>query len=193
MSEERVCCMCGTQKFVGRINAGKKYYCNACVRKINDSGMDYWKSCSQVEFFENMLDDMRKGSNRKSGNMFSNLKETLRQIEKESPKDENTLKLLASALQGFIVRQPYSNQIINGTKKYEFRNFKTTKLNIPVYLLSGGMVLGKIMFTEIKENNKEWKYAWKIKVLKKFSKPWKYSHPQGAQRWVKKVIPRKLD
>ena len=73
---------------------------------------------------------------------------------------------------------------------YEFRNFKTTKLNIPVYLLSGGMVLGKIMFTEIKENNTEWKYAWKIKVLKKLAKPWKYSHPQGAQRWVKRVYPR---
>ena len=185
--------MCGTHKFVGRVNAGKKYYCNSCMRKINDSGMDYWKPCSQVEFFENMLDDMRKGSNRKSVNMFSSIRRTLREIEQESPKDENTLKLLSTALQGFIVKQPYSNQIINGTKKYEFRNFKTTKLNIPVYLLSGGMVLGKIMFTEIKENNKEWKYAWKIKVLKKFSKPWKYSHPQGAQRWVKKVIPRKFE
>jgi hypothetical protein len=101
------------------------------------------------------------------------------------------LKLLPITLQGFIVRQPYSDQIINGAKKYEFRNFKTTKLNIPVYLLSEGMVLGKIMFTEIKENNKEWKYAWKIRVLKKLAKPWRYSHPQGAQRWVKKVIPRK--
>ena len=94
-------------------------------------------------------------------------------------------------MQGFIVRQPYSNQIISGTKKYEFRNFKTTKINIPVYLLSEGMVLGKIMFTEIKENNKGWKYAWKIKVLKKFTKPWRYSHPQGAQSWVKKVSPKK--
>ncbi len=153
--------------------------------------MDYWKPCSQVEFFENMLSDMRRGSNRKSTNMFSNIKETLQQIKEESPKDENTLKLLPTTLQGFIVKQPYSDQIINGTKKYEFRNFKTTKLNIPVYLLSEGMVLGKIMFIEIKENNKEWKYAWKIKVLKKLAKPWGYSHPQGAQRWIKKVIPRR--
>ena len=58
-------------------------------------------------------------------------------------------------MQGFIVKQPYSSQIIKSTKKYEFRNFRTTKLNIPIYLLSEGMVLGKIMFTEIKENNKE--------------------------------------
>ena len=33
-------------------------------------------------------------------------------------------------------------------------------------------------------------YFAKIKVLKKFVKPWRYSHAQGAQRWVKKVIPK---
>jgi len=90
-------------------------------------------------------------------------------------------------MQGFIVRQPYSGQIINGTKKFEYRNFKTNKLNEPCYLLSEGFVLGKIMFTEIKKNNKDWKYAWSIKIIKKFEKPWKYEHPQGAQRWVKSV------
>ncbi|MDH3736230.1 MAG: phage baseplate assembly protein V [Nitrosopumilus sp.] len=47
------------------------------------------------------------------------------------------------------------------------------------------------MLTEIKENNKDWKYAWKIKVLKKFAKPGRYSHPQGAQRWIKKVEPKR--
>ena len=90
-------------------------------------------------------------------------------------------------MQGFIVRQPYSGQIINGTKKQEFRNFKTNKLNEPCYLLSEGNALGKIMFTSIKEINKDWKYAWNIKILKKFEKPWKYAHPKGAQRWVKDV------
>lgn len=95
-------------------------------------------------------------------------------------------------MEGFIIRQPFSGQIINGAKKYEYRNFKTKKLNTPVYLLSEGIVLGKIMFTEIKENNRDWKYAWKIKVMKKFAKPWRYYHPMGAQRWVKKVTPKKL-
>ncbi len=76
--------MCGTHKFVGRVNAGKKYYCNTCMRKINDSGMDYWKPCTQVEFFENMLSDMRKGSNRKSGNIFSSLKKTLEDYKAET-------------------------------------------------------------------------------------------------------------
>ncbi len=91
-------------------------------------------------------------------------------------------------MQGFIVRQPYSGQIINGTKKFELRNFMTNKLNEPCYLLSEGQVLGKIMFTDIKEINKDWRYAWRVKVIKKFNKPWKYNHPLGAQRWVKLVI-----
>ena len=73
--------MCGTTKFIGIVNAGKKYYCNSCMKKINESGMDYWKPCSQVEFFENMLSHMRKGSNRKSQNMLSGIKEQLQQFE----------------------------------------------------------------------------------------------------------------
>ena len=91
-------------------------------------------------------------------------------------------------MQGFIVKQPYSGQIINGAKKFEFRNFRTNKLDEPCYLLSEGHVLGKIMFTEIKEINKDWRYACRIKVIKKFEKPWKYNHLMGAQRWVKSVI-----
>ena len=83
MGKERACCMCGTHKFVGRVNAGKKYYCGKCTKKISDSGIDYWKPCSQVEFFENMLSDMRKGSNRKPGNMFSSMKEIIRKFDEQ--------------------------------------------------------------------------------------------------------------
>jgi hypothetical protein len=83
IDEDKVCCMCGTSKFIGRINTGEKYYCNSCMKKINDSGMDYWKPCTQVEFFESMLSHMRKGKSRKSTNMLSSLKEQLRQIKDE--------------------------------------------------------------------------------------------------------------
>jgi len=79
IDEERVCCMCNEhKKFLGRFNAGKKYYCNSCIRKINKSGMDYWKPCSQVEFFESMLSHMKKRNGRKS-NMLTSLKEQLQQ------------------------------------------------------------------------------------------------------------------
>jgi hypothetical protein len=81
-SEEKVCCMCGEHKrFLARVNTGKKYYCMKCETKITKSGMDYWKPCSQVEFFESMLSEMRAGSKRKSGNMFSNIKKTLQEIK----------------------------------------------------------------------------------------------------------------
>jgi hypothetical protein len=188
--------MCGEhKKFLARVNTGKKLYCIQCKAKIiKDYGADYWKPCSFGEFFQSWSDEInskRTNNTGKPRNMYSSIRETLRQIQEENPKDENTSDSSLDTLQGFIVKQPYSSQIINGTKKYEFRNFKTTKLNVPVYLLSEGLVLGKIMFTEIKENNKEWKYAWRIKVLKKLTRPWRYSHPQGAQRWVKHVIPKK--
>ncbi len=80
IDEDKVCCMCGTTKFIGRVNTGEKYYCNTYMKKINDSGMDYWKPCTQVEFFESMLSHMRK--------RYS-LKEHLRQIK---DKEENNKK-----------------------------------------------------------------------------------------------------
>ena len=88
MSEERVCCMCDKhKKFLGRINAGRKLYCMECEAKINkEHGSDYWKPCSQAEFFESMLSEMRGGSNRKSTNMFSSLKEIIRKFEEQDAK-----------------------------------------------------------------------------------------------------------
>jgi len=83
--------MCGKhKKFLGRVNTGEKLYCMECQRKIaKEYGSDYWKPCSQVEFFESMLSHMRKGSNRKSKNMFSSIKEQLQQIEEESKESDD--------------------------------------------------------------------------------------------------------
>ena len=76
IDEDKVCCICGEhKKFLGRVNTGKKFYCNSCMRKINESGMDYWKPCSMVEGFENLL------STRKNRITF---KEQLRQIKEEA-------------------------------------------------------------------------------------------------------------
>ena len=60
IDEEPLCCMCGTDKFIGIVNAGKKYYCNACMKKINDSGMDHWKECTMEECFSNFLSTRTK-------------------------------------------------------------------------------------------------------------------------------------
>jgi len=86
---EEVCCICNERKkFLGRINAGQKLYCMKCEAKITkEYGADYWKPCSQVEFFASMLSHMRKGSNRKSKNTLSALKDQLRQLKEEDAKN----------------------------------------------------------------------------------------------------------
>lgn len=75
IDEEKVCCMCNEKKkFLGLVNAGKKYYCIKCQVKITKSGMNYWKPCSMEEGFENLLSTRKK--------RYS-LKEHLRQIKEE--------------------------------------------------------------------------------------------------------------
>jgi hypothetical protein len=89
IDEEKVCCMCGTTKFIGRINMGDKFYCNACQRKIiEEYGPDYWKPCSFGDFLEKMSDSMGEKGSWKKSNMFSNIKKTLGEIEKDSEEEK---------------------------------------------------------------------------------------------------------
>lgn len=92
-------------------------------------------------------------------------------------------------MNGIIICQPYAGQIINGIKKYEYRSRKTTKLNIPVYLLSNKKCLGIIKFTKCEKTYKHQKYnyAWKVTVLEKFKEPKNYIAIKGAQIWIKNV------
>ena len=76
------CCMCGTTKFVGRVNTGSKFYCNKCMKKINDSEMDYWKPCTQSEFFESMLEHIKKDKDNGPPNMFKNIRKTLQENDR---------------------------------------------------------------------------------------------------------------
>ncbi len=98
-------------------------------------------------------------------------------------------KLEKKHMNGIIILQPYADQIINGIKKYEYRSRQTTKLNIPVYLLSNKKCLGIIKFTkcEKSENNTKYNYSWKVKVLEKFKEPKPYIPIKGAQIWIKDV------
>ena len=63
MIKEEVCNYCNeASKFGGRVNGGKNYYCLKCIKKINDSKMDYWKDCSFDEFLESIPTKNRKDS-----------------------------------------------------------------------------------------------------------------------------------
>jgi len=92
--KDRVCCICNEhKKFLGRINAGQKLYCMKCEVKITkEYGTDYWKPCSQLEFFEAMLSRMKKGNNKKENNkkrnMLTGLKEQFKQFEEEAKNKE---------------------------------------------------------------------------------------------------------
>lgn len=80
MIDEKVCCMCNEKKkFLGLVNAGKKYYCTRCQAKITKSGIDYWKPCSMEECFENLLSTRKK---------HYSLKDHLRQIKEKSTSKE---------------------------------------------------------------------------------------------------------
>ena len=92
-------------------------------------------------------------------------------------------------MDGLIVLQPHANQIINGQKKTEFRNKMPPedKINTPLYLLSSGYALGKFKIAGFGRGKTNYRYGWRIKVIKKFSTPKKYKHLMGAQIWVKNV------
>lgn len=82
--------MCGTTKFIGRVNTGEKFYCNACMKKINDSGMDYWKSCTQVEFLDSMVSHMK--NREPSTENWSGLKKQLQEIKEEEKMDDENFE-----------------------------------------------------------------------------------------------------
>ncbi|MDW8062681.1 MAG: ASCH domain-containing protein [Candidatus Caldarchaeum sp.] len=108
-------------------------------------------------------------------------------------------------MDGLIVKQPFANKIISGRKKRELRLWPppVKKMNRNIYLLSNGYALGIIKIVGAKSLSTraktlklksvqtrtviKYRYAWFLKVVKKFRRPVRYSHPRGAQIWVKDV------
>ena len=57
----QICHYCNELKrFCGRVNFGNHYYCTGCVLKIGKLDVDYWKECSNIEFFNGMRKELRK-------------------------------------------------------------------------------------------------------------------------------------
>lgn len=111
-------------------------------------------------------------------------------------------------MEGLIVKQPFADLIIDGQKEWELRSRSppNEKIKKELFLLSSGMVLGKIKITnhwelnsnELLKNQEKhcssinlddefYSHVWEIQVTKKYSKPKKYGHPMGARVWVKNV------
>ena len=113
-------------------------------------------------------------------------------------------------MDGLIVKQPYADMLIDGTKMWELRNRHPpkNKVDVDIFLLSRCYSLGIIhivkstgplSIAELNNNNDRHRsgigwptdtpptYAWHIHTIERFTPPKKYSHPNGAQIWVKDV------
>lgn len=107
-----------------------------------------------------------------------------------------------------IIRQPWSDHILEGRKTWELRG-KNTKIRGPVALIEGGSGTivgmfniedtqgplsrdervkaadnGQILPEEVDEDMYESVYAWKLKDVIRFENPIEYKHPSGAVIWV---------
>lgn len=113
-------------------------------------------------------------------------------------------------MDGLIVKQPYADMIINGTKMWELRNRHPPKdkIGADIFLLSKCYSLGIICIVkstgplsvnELNDNNNKHRsgtgwpidtpptYAWQVRVIERFTTPKRYAHPNGAQIWVKNI------
>ena len=92
-------------------------------------------------------------------------------------------------MNGLIVLEPYATEIITSMKEDEYRSRPPPKhyRNVPIYLLSGGYILGRIKIIGFGPTRNLDGYYWRIKVITKNKTRIKYNHPNGAQVWVKNI------
>ena len=113
-------------------------------------------------------------------------------------------------MDGLIVKQPYADMIIDGTKAWELRNRSPPKgkIGTDIFLPSRCHALGVIKLVRtvgpldagelaktdtLHRSGTVWPhytpqtYAWEVEVVERFDAPKRYAHPNGAQIWVKNV------
>ena len=113
-------------------------------------------------------------------------------------------------MDGLIVKQPYADMLIDGTKTWELRNRlpPKNKIDADIFLLSRCHALGVIRLVRtagpldaddlgrtdyLHHSGTVWPdytpptYAWEVEVVERFEAPRRYAHPNGAQIWVRNV------
>lgn len=111
-------------------------------------------------------------------------------------------------MDGLIIKQPFIDYILDGSKTWELRGSKTNKRGRIALIRSGsGLIVGEVDLIDCKGplSNKEYTknkdkhkssslfrdrhykktYAWILKNPQLYNKSIPYSHPQGAIIWVK--------
>lgn len=107
---------------------------------------------------------------------------------------------------GLIVRKPWIDLILDGTKTWEMRS-KHTRHRGPTYLIEAGsgLIVGKCLLVGTHELSAEpsmfehefhhhqvndrsllekWNIAWRLTSAQRLEKPIPYKHPKGAVTWV---------
>ncbi len=80
----QICHYCNELKrFCGRVNFGNYYYCTGCTLKIGKLDIDYWKECSNIEFFNGMRKELQK---------FREESEEKEEMSSDTPKKKKTRK-----------------------------------------------------------------------------------------------------
>ena len=88
---------------------------------------------------------------------------------------------------GLLVKVVYINQILDGKKKYEYRNNLCPRIDEKVLLVKRGCAYGCVVFDRNCKGKLGYKYGWHIKSCKKFKPPKKYKIPRGPVIWIKNV------
>ena len=85
-----------------------------------------------------------------------------------------------------IVKSPYANQIVDGTKKEEYRS-RRTHIRGEIGIIEAGTsrLIGSVCLIDcIPKKTQFGNYAWILKNPQRFNSPVSYQHPKGAQTWV---------
>ena len=105
-----------------------------------------------------------------------------------------------------IVRQPWVDKILDGSKLWEMRSRSTTvRGRIGIIEAGTGTIVGEVTLTDVAEpirdmqdaeattcfhqvENisllKKWRYPWVMAEPVRYEKPVPYQHPKGAVVWV---------
>lgn len=88
---------------------------------------------------------------------------------------------------GLIVKQPFADKLVDGSKVREYRSTALPRhlINEKVFILNKGNILGTVRFVFDKKSNNG--HIWVCSKAEKFASPLKYKHKNGCIIWIKDV------
>lgn len=87
-------------------------------------------------------------------------------------------------MKNLIVREPWSSQIVAGSKNIEYRK-RATAIRGRIGIITGGTksIIGSVELFDCRESD-EGGHEWLLREPRKYKKPVPYIHKNGQQVWV---------